>query len=96
MKAHELLSDCSKWTRGCYSRNRNGTPCASDSPHACQWCAMGAIIKCYPNKDDFAQAVNAAQETAKRLYDENIISLNDTTVSGAYDMVLAVLKEADV
>jgi len=97
MKAWELLSDCSKWTRGCYARNRNGTPCPVSDRHACQWCAMGAIIKCYGADNASNQhAVNRAQEAAARLYSGNLIAINDRQQHGAYVAVLSVLKEADV
>jgi hypothetical protein len=94
MKAWELLSDCSRWTRGIYARNKNGTPCSINSPSACQWCAMGAILKCHGTGG--GEAVLKAQATAERLYGENIVSINDKWENGAYDAVLAILKAADI
>ena len=49
MKAHEILSDASKWTKGTLARDNKGQVCWIDSEAACQWCLMGAVRVAYPN-----------------------------------------------
>jgi len=42
----ELFSDPSKWTKGCYMRDRNGAP-TSDPDEACSYCLYGGITLVY-------------------------------------------------
>jgi len=91
MKAWELLSDRSKWTRGAYARTADGEWCSSWSEIAVRWCAVGAINRCYPDQWD---RLNAKLKVREKTADNDELSkLND---AGEYDAVLAILKEADV
>ena len=43
MKAHEKLSDESKWTKGYYAKDDKGRHILETHPDAVCWCAEGAI-----------------------------------------------------
>ncbi len=45
MKLSQLLSDKSKWTKGCSARNENNQPVHLYSPDATCWCLAGAVFK---------------------------------------------------
>jgi hypothetical protein len=45
MKAHELLSDSSKWTQGCSAETQEGLPIRPTDPLAARWCLVGALSK---------------------------------------------------
>lgn len=55
MKVRELLSDESKWVKGCLAQTSDGRThkpdglaIPADDPDAIRWGLMGAIEKCYP------------------------------------------------
>ena len=50
MKAHELLSDPSKWTQGVLARRQDGSAIAPVNPEACSFCIVGALYHCYDAK----------------------------------------------
>lgn len=88
MKAWELLSDGSKWTRATMARNANGMPCASDSPSAHSWCAAGAIAHCYGH-----DSIRPLERVAALLDGYCLTAFNDDK---GYEAVMKILKEADV
>ncbi len=47
MKAHELLSDETKWTKNAIARNHAGESIDSLNPDAVCYCALGAIERTY-------------------------------------------------
>jgi hypothetical protein len=48
MKAYELLSEPSRWTKGTLARNSEGYATNVNGPTACSFCLVGAIEHCYP------------------------------------------------
>lgn len=46
MKPSELLSDESKWTQKCSSRDKQGFLVSPKYSTACMWCLTGALYKC--------------------------------------------------
>lgn len=46
MKAHELLSGPSKWTKGTFAESALG-PVLHNSVDAVKWCLSGALMRCY-------------------------------------------------
>lgn len=50
MKAHELIADETKWTKGFYALDSMGQRVLAGHKDACCWCMVGAIIKCYPDQ----------------------------------------------
>lgn len=50
MKVHELLARPEAWTKGAVARDASGIEVDFNSPSACQWCLMGAVVKCYPGE----------------------------------------------
>lgn len=47
MKAHELLKTAG-WTHGAFARTPEGKPTDPSDPQACEFCLVGAILRCYP------------------------------------------------
>lgn len=45
MKLSEILTDESKWTKGCVARNRLGDSVLASSPKACRFCLAGVISR---------------------------------------------------
>jgi hypothetical protein len=93
MKAHELLADISKWTVNAQARDGNGRPCSALNIDAVQWCADGAINKCYGHSGYEAAFERAIAMRSRLFPGVSLYTLND---SGNYDAVMQVLREADV
>lgn len=91
MKAHELLSDESKWTQKALARNSKGDYCFEQSPDAVQWCTVGAIYKCY--RKDCLEAFDKLSDNIESLGFAGIPSWNDTN---DYQTVYNKLKELDI
>ena len=69
MKAHDILSDESKWTKGTLARNRLGEPCDYVSQSACKWCVEGALHAAYPSLvDDYTAAFRLEDETGRKIH----------------------------
>lgn len=47
MKVRDLLCDEGKWCKGANAVDANGDVVHPLSKHACRWCLLGAIIRCY-------------------------------------------------
>ena len=47
-KCWQLLTPMNTWTRA-YPARSKGLSTSADDPEADCWCALGAIIKCYPD-----------------------------------------------
>jgi hypothetical protein len=50
MKAKDLLTSASKWTKDCWAVDRRGSPCMPASEDAVRWCLAGAIMRAYPDR----------------------------------------------
>lgn len=93
MKAHELLSDRSKWTQKAIARNARGESVDELDDGACQWCVLGAIWFCH-RVEKTAHTLRAG-DARKKLFPGSLTlsHLNDQL---GYDAVMQVLREADV
>lgn len=56
--ARELISDPARWCRGTMAKNDRGYAVGPRQPDACQWCALGALVKCTPDDSKFKGEVN--------------------------------------
>jgi hypothetical protein len=95
MKAYELLSDSSKWTKGAGARDNDGIRCSPASPDAVCWCLFGAITRCYDNPFQIAAMV---EKLISETYNEGYYkaeSFNDAPDT-TYNDIISLLKEADV
>lgn len=54
MKAWELLSDESKWTKGYNARDKDGKVVAISDKAATCWCTIGSIFKAYNEVDELS------------------------------------------
>ena len=52
MKIRELLTDESKWIKGCFAQDKRGEPVGTNSFGAVSWCLIGAVEKCYPDREE--------------------------------------------
>ncbi len=52
MKVKELLKKESKWTQCHFAENKQGFDCSPKSPNAAKFCLVGAVQKCYPERND--------------------------------------------
>lgn len=50
MKAHQILSDESKWCKGANARDSSGRSVSSDSPSAVCFCLRGSIYRAYDDE----------------------------------------------
>lgn len=96
MKAHELLADASRWTKGTAARDANGNGTSDDHFATC-WCAIGAINHCY---DDTNQRRNMRYKLGNalnpKLYPTLVITSWNDAPERTHAEVLAVLKELDI
>jgi hypothetical protein len=48
MKVKEFFTDKTKWTQGCWARNKHGSPLLSyEMDEGVQFCLVGAVAYCY-------------------------------------------------
>ena len=65
MKVKDLLTR-ENWIKGCYAKNLHGEPISPESQHACKWCLVGALQRCYPaNKSEYETIVPKIQDYLK-------------------------------
>jgi hypothetical protein len=94
VKAHQILSDPSKWTKGGYARTAAGENCFWDNPDACPWCAVGAIALCYPDPNKYSEARAKWHPLMKQRYPNMTLdSVNDVL---GYEAVVGLLRDANV
>lgn len=92
MKAYELLQNEARWCRGSLARQAGGQPCMLYASHAKQWCALGALVKCYPLEEPRLRVIT---KLLGYLGDGNkgIVHWNDNT---DYATVHAALRKLDL
>lgn len=88
MKAWQLLSDESKWTKGAFARDASGEETASAGENAVCWCAWGALNYCYRGTPEYNAAWTALDGRVR-----HIAAWNDTS---KFTTVRSVLKELDI
>ncbi len=93
MKAHELLSDESKWCREAYALDSQGRVTPPDSPTACRWCIEGAIFRCYSDSTDALRRIDGALEARGATRD--VLVFNDDK-HRTFEEVRSLLIEVDV
>lgn len=98
--ARELIADPKHWTKDTLARNSAGLVVDVNSPDACQYCSMGAIIKCAPSTD--MRGVDyTAMDALSRVVVVPVPAFNDrdaTThddVLAAFDKAIAAEKKKD-
>jgi hypothetical protein len=93
MKAYELLSDPSKWTKYVLARSSDGLPVTPTSPAACQFCIVGALYHCYTPEE----AMKIWTQIDSEFYDKykGVGDWNDDP-SRTHEEVIAFLKSKDL
>ncbi len=91
MKIKELFSDPKAWTRGVYARNKDGLSIDPFADGACKFCLVGAILKCYPDRDERVAIHDKLGEATKNF--GGVINFNDTR---NHEDVLKLVTELDV
>lgn len=99
MKAHELLSDATKWTKKTYARDEDGVDIDVQDPKACSFCIIGAIQKCYGGFEIVVRLVERVTEKVKEQNKEfksdYIVDWNDGEDT-TFEDIHKVLKELDI
>lgn len=89
MKVQELLTDESKWNKGCYARNASGNEVSISSTDASCWCLSGAIHKCYGDTWDVHDII------CKKLNAETVCSWNDAP-GRTFNDIKSLIEELDI
>ena len=90
MKAHELLSDSSKWTTKYAARNESDQVVGPSSPDACKFCVYGALQKCYPGN---YEPIRTIRTRLNLLSLRQLFKWND---SSTFEQVRSTLLELDI
>lgn len=91
MKVKDLLTNESKWTKGAYSRNREGEVTdVLDSGHSVCWCLRGAIDLCYFG-DERAQV-----RSKVRMYIDGEIEPWNDSFKTTFQDVKKLIDELDI
>lgn len=101
MKAHELISEESKWTKGVYARDEYNKPVSVASDFGVCFCITGAVKKCYPlhEQSDILKKIRNAidlkypQKHEHVLHETSIVRFND---EHDYETVYNLVKELDI
>jgi len=98
MKAHELLSDASKWTKGAFAKNKDGIRTNYSSRNAVCWCLLGAMDKCYDKSGwEFQFALfNKLRTVIKTKYNITGVSKFNDAPERTFEEVHNLLKELDI
>lgn len=88
MKAHELLSDKTKWTQYAAARNADGQSTYPNDQSAVKWCALGAIHRCYRTPD-----LDAPLTRLREYLDTDISYANDFL---GYKFIIGKLRELNI
>jgi hypothetical protein len=96
MKAYELLSDASKWTKYALARINNGRECDPRDDCASRFSVDGAIFRCYRRMDEHnfhIQILNNA--LIKRGQFKGVSRWNDASATTFQD-IQSLLTELDI
>jgi len=97
MKAWELLDSEEKWCKGAYARDGNYRSVCATSARAVQWCARGAIEKCYDNPiTESSRVMLLSGELEPGNQGPLRITIIDWNDSSDYQEVYNKLKELDI
>ncbi len=92
MKAHQLLSDKSKWTTGYLAKNKRGNATEPVHQDAVRFCLVGAVHRCYP---DTAERLQAISTLGIVVFPDSVGSWNDAG-GRTFTEVRTLLKELDI
>ncbi len=97
MKVAELLSSPANWTQESFARNCDGEAVDYNSSDAVQFCLMGAVMRCYRDRENPFPCRDAMDKIADRLGDKTcwgkVSEFNDKS---SYDEVMNLVKELDI
>lgn len=88
MKAYELLSEPRNWAKYSLAYHEDGK-CDPSDFRAISWCMVGAILKCYPDKDQYVKALDKVCDVVG----PNIGWFND---KNTYEDVVGLLRKLDI
>lgn len=91
MKVQDILTDESKWTQGYYARDKDNHLVSVDSPNACKFCLIGAMLKAYPE----AAEKDAVETTTFRKLGSGVANWNDAP-ERTFAEVRALIEELDI
>lgn len=96
MKPSELLADPKHWCRGVLALTDLGECISPKSSEACQWCLIGACVRC-----EVWRFEDKLRDTINRLFPERIgplcsIAMFNDHKDTIHEDVIRVLKETDL
>jgi hypothetical protein len=94
MKAKDLLTDSSRWTKWAYGRDASGRPTHPRNEDAVKFCVIGAIMRAYQG-EEFDRALRAVERAIPRRWGKRVSDWNDYH-GRTFDQVRRVLEAADV
>lgn len=77
IKARELLSEESRWTKGSFARQADKVGTGANNPLAVCWCALGAIDKVIGDDYTNTDATKSLESAANVLGYASVNALND-------------------
>lgn len=99
MKIRELYSDPTRWTKGCFAKNKEGIAVPFRSSDAYAFCLMGAVSYCYSDNDNDEMALKVDTKIRNYLRQKTgsgkQASWNDAP-ERTYEEVKAMVDELDV
>jgi hypothetical protein len=99
MKAKDILTDQSRWTRGAFARDEHGKMCDPEDDEARSWCVFGALRRAYLDTFELENAMRAVAQNIPPLkgYGASIAIMywNDYP-SRTFEDVRKVIEQADV
>lgn len=90
MRARERIADVTHWTRGASARDSRGNKIEPWSPHACQWCAWGAIRSVTPDLHVAMSVALELSEHVRVISQSPYVYLDDYNDGHRHDEVIAV------
>lgn len=101
MKVKELLADKNRWTQNVYARDAFDTSCGPLEERAICFCIIGAIKRCYGDKESLEKHLAGVNPVLARIKEhliekglgKDIAYFNDTHT---HEEVLAVLEKLDI
>ena len=97
MKAYELISEPSRWTKGTLARDSNGHATNVLGPTACSFCLVGAIERCYASfKCCLEQVKRVRQELKAQFPNFEFVGQWNDHPDRTHTEVVELLKKLDI
>ena len=98
MNLQSLFLDESCWTKGNYTKNKNGANVGIFDESCCSWCLLGAINKCYnkPERQNCLEVVEKVKEYLEKTGFTGTISAFNDSPGTNFDDILNLIRALDI